>query len=251
MSEQLEIEPAHELATRQPQEVAPVNIGEMMRDAVRGGQPIKELAEVFIKMQDRDAERQFNTAFVELQREIPKVKAVKSVPNNDGTPRYSFAPFEEIDDQARPVCLRHGFTYTFGEGQDTPGKVVKLCTLAHVGGHSRTNSYSVRIGKGPPGCTESQQDGAAHSYAKRGALCDCLNIRVDKALDHNPRDEGKPVTADQAAELERRVHEINGDIERFLKFAGADMSARNRFATIPANRYAECDAMLRRKEGGK
>lgn len=233
-----------------------LNIGELVRAVVEKGvtqenaAAVKELLGVYVTMEDRNAERQFNIAFVELQKEIPKVRAIKTVPNNDGSPRYTFAPFEEIDDQARPVCLAHGFTYTFSEGEERPGKITKVCTLAHIGGHKRSNSYSVRVGKGPPGSSESQSDGAAHSYAKRGALCDALNIRIDKAFnpDHDPRNEGAMITKEQAAALEEQMLKVGADRDKFLKFAGANLSAPNPWLTIPSSRLEELVRMLAKKE---
>ena len=59
--------------------------------------------------------------------------------------------------------------------------------------------------------------------------------------------EGDPnakVTAAQATELEHRVKMTNSNVTAFLAVAKAKT-----FAEIPANRYAELDSMLRRKEG--
>lgn len=249
---QLALREQTEIQRAEPQSL---DVGRAIKQMIESGVTqdnavaIEKLLDVFVKVEDRNAEKAFNQAFIALQKEMPKVKAVKSVPGRDGSIRFMFAPFDEIDDQARVICLEHGFTYTFSEGEEKTGKITKVCILSHIGGHSRRNSYSVRIGHGPPGCTEQQADGSAHSYAKRGALCDALNIRIDKALETDPRQEGAFVTPEQAAELDRRVKESNSDVEKFLKWAGADLKAKNRFETIPASRYDELDAMLRRKEG--
>ncbi len=194
------------------------------------------------RLQEREAERAFAAAFVELQKEIGKVQATKVIPSRDGTMRSSFAPFEVIDDQARPICLRLGFTYSFGEGAFDAGRVTKICTLQHSGGHSRTNNYTVRIGRGPPECSESQADGSAHSYAKRGALCDALNIVV-RGIDNDARVEGGKVTKEQADELEHRVQMTNSNRDAFLKFAGAKS-----YGEIRASKYPILDGFLKGKE---
>lgn len=249
---ELALRPQADLQKVEPQRE--LDIGASLQHIIASGvtpdnaAAVEKLLDVYLKVEDRNAEKAFNADFLLLQQELPKVKAVKPVPGRDGTVRFTFAPFDEIDDQARPLCLKHGFTYTFSEGDEKAGKVTKICILSHKNGHSRRNSYSVRIGHGPPGCTESQADGSAHSYAKRGALCDALNIRIDKAIETDPRQEGGCVSAEQAKELDRRVKETNSNVEAFLRFAGADMKAQNRFATIPASRYQECDAQLRKKE---
>ena len=229
-------------------------IGEILSTLCAGGitkdnaEAVASLIASKQAMDARNAEREFNRDFVLLMQDIPKIRAMKSVPGRDGSIRFSFAPLEEIENQLRPLLAAHGFFYVFSEGESRQGCVTKVCTVGHRGGHSRNNSYTVRIGSGPPGCTESQSDGAAHSYAKRGALCDAFAIQIDKtAVD--PHAEGSFITEEQAEELERRVAETNSSRDAFLKFAGANMTAKNPWATITARRYSECDEMLRRKEG--
>lgn len=257
MSTPLEIETTA-LAKREPTELAkaePLDIGGLMQQIIASGKAnenaaaIEKLLDVHLKIEAKSAERLFNTAFVELQAEIPKVQATKIVPTKNGGIKFKYAPLEEIENQVRPICRKYGFTYSFTEGPARDGFVTKICKLRHIGGHCAENSFSVRIGAGPYGATETQADCAAHSSAKRGALCDALTIRVSQVEEQDPHNEGGPVTAQQAEELERRAKETNSNIDKFLQWAGADMSAKNRWATIPANRYDECDRQLRRKEG--
>lgn len=242
------------VALRPDQSVAaqPINPGEMMQQMIASGvtaenaAAFKELVLLSEHMEDRKDKKDFARAFVALQRDIPRIKATKVIPNRDGSMRSSFAPFDEIDSQARPICLEHGFSYSFSEGPFQQGKITKICTLLHEAtGIEKSNPFSVRIGSGPPGCSEAQADGAAHSYAKRGALCDALNIVVT-GLDNDAKVEGAPVTQEQADELERRVSETNSNKAAFLKFAGADS-----FAKISAVKYDVLDGFLRKKEQGR
>lgn len=205
----------------------------------------KELVVLSEHMEDRKAAREFAQDFMALQSELPRVQATKVIPDRSGGMRSSFAPFEEIDAQLRPIAQRHGFTYSFSEGPFQQGKITKICTVLHRGGHERSNPFSVRIGAGPPGCSEAQADGSAHSYAKRGSLCDAFNIVVH-GIDNDARMEGNvntPVSSYQADELERRVKETNSNVGAFLKLAGAA-----KFADIPASKYDMLDGLLRKKE---
>jgi len=195
------------------------------------------------KDMDKDAAvKAFAADFIAMMQEMPKIQATKIIPNRDGSMRSSFAPFEEIDTQLRPIAMRHGFTYSFSEGTFQQGKVTKICTVLHKGGHERSNPFSVRIGSGPPGCSEAQADGAAHSYAKRGALCDAFNIIVH-GIDNDARLEGAPVSKTVAFELERRVKETNSNVAAFLKLAGAAT-----FEEIPESKYSILDQLLAKKE---
>jgi hypothetical protein len=199
-----------------------------------------ELVKLYERMEDKKAEKEFAAAFVRLQAETRTVKATKAVPNNDGSVRYNFAPFEEIMAAVGPILERNGFTVAFST-DFAESRLIKICHLTHIGGHTRENKFAVRIGKGPPGSSEAQGDGAASTYAKRFALCDALNIVVEK--DSDARVEGGTITSDQAQELSRRVQEGNRDREKFLKFAGAKT-----FAEIPAAKYAILDEELSRLE---
>jgi hypothetical protein len=205
----------------------------------------RELVLLSEHMEDRKAKSEFAADFMALQAELPRVQATKVIPDKNGNMRSSFAPFEEIDTQLRPIAQRHGFTYSFSEGLFQAGKITKICTVLHRCGHERSNPFSVRVGNGPPGCSEAQADGAAHSYAKRGALCDAFNIVVH-GIDNDARLEGDtmtPVSKAQADELERRAKMTNSNLPAFLKLAGSAT-----FAGIPASKYEMLDGMLRKKE---
>lgn len=223
------------------------NVADMLQAVIQGGVTesnvgaVAQMVQLYERMQALDAEKQFAQAFVALQAEMPKVQATRPVPDKQGNVKYRFAPFEDIMNQVGPILQRHGFTVSFSS--DTKeGRILQTCTLQHVGGHKRSNTFAVRVGQGPPGSTETQADGAANTYAKRFALCDALNI-VIAHLDQDARAEGGHVTAEQAEELERRVHETNSDVMAFLKFAGA-----KKFSEIPAAKYNILDGFLTKKE---
>lgn len=188
------------------------------------------------------SKRDFAAAFVELQKELPEIQGTRKVPDKNGNTKFAYANFDDIDLIVRPICLRHGFTYSFHESLISEGRVTMIMTLQHSGGHFREIPYSVRIGSGPPGATESQSDVSGHTYAKRGALESGLSLRIiDKRED--VRDEGTPITKDQAEELARRLNAVNGDRNGFLRLAGATS-----FETILSGRYDVLDQALRKKE---
>lgn len=201
----------------------------------------KELVVLSERMEDRNAKREFASAFHAMQKDIPSIKAIRAVPDKQGGVKYKYAPYSDIMDKVQPLLDKHGFSIRFSSRND--GKCLTMvCTLTHVGGHSESNEFTNRIGAGPYGATETQADGAAGTSAQRNALCDMLNIVIRH---DDPRALGdlSPVSKDQADELERRVKETNSNVPAFLKFAGAKS-----FAEIPATKYDSLDQMLRRKE---
>lgn len=208
---------------------APMPVAQMMQMMIEKGitsenvLALEQLVKLQERLMDKDAEKQFASAFVALQAEMPKVEATRPVPNKDGSIRYHFAPFEEIMRQVGPFLKKHGFTVTFSTDYSAPtsatgpSRLIKSCTLQHTGGHSRTNTFAVRVGNGPPGSSEAQGDGAASTYAKRFALMDCLNI-VCIGLDDDARAEGGEITPEQARSLFERVTALKLPIERARKF---------------------------------
>lgn len=183
---------------------------------------IERLTDLYERLQAKDAEKQFASAFVALQAEMPAIQASKPVPNRDGSIRYHFAPYEGIMAQVKPLLQKHGFTVTFSCDFDER-RVIQSCTLQHIGGHSRTNKFAARIGNGPPGSSDAQGDGAASTYAKRFALCNALNIITgEQDTDGRPdaRNEGETISEDKVAYLKEQVRETKSDEAKFLQFAG-------------------------------
>jgi hypothetical protein len=251
--------PPNAVATRgaQPMAVsaAPQNtVADMLKMVVERGisaadvSAFKELVQLHREEVKLNAEKEFAAAFVALQKQLPTIQGHRPVPARDGTVKYRYANFDDIDQVVRPICLEHGFTYAFRESAVDNGRVTVVMTLQHSCGAFREIPYSVRVGSGPPGATESQADVSGHSYAQRGALESGLALRVVGARD-DAKMEGnldEKISTEQAEELERRVKMTNSNVPAFLSLAGA-----KKFAEIPANRYAELDGLLRRKEQGR
>lgn len=205
--------------------------GDMMQAIIEKGvtaenvAALEKLAELYERMEAKKAEREFAEAFVKLQAEMPAVKAERPVPGSNGTVRYCFAPLEDIMRQVRPSLQKHGFTVTFSSQADDK-RIIQTCTLAHTGGHSRTNAFAARIGRGPPGCTDTQADGAAATYAKRYSLCDALGIVVEH-LDTDGRadreaSDGAFISWEKQKYLQELVKEVNAEEPKFLRWAGVD-----------------------------
>lgn len=226
----------------QPVQTFQATPAQMLQAVVEGKITDANLA-TFKQLMAMNAEREFSAAFVALQADMPRIVAKTAVPNNDGTVRYKFAAYEDIMEQVRPYLQRHGFTLAFSQrfSEGTPQRLVAICTLTHTGGHSRSNEFAVRVGSGPPKASEAQADGAAGTYAKRFALCNALNIVIEK--DSDAKAEGAPITAEEAADLEKRVRASGMPVDIFLKFCGGAKS----FSEIAESHYQPAIDLLRSK----
>lgn len=183
---------------------------------------LEKLVGLYERNQAKNAEQEFARAFAELQKDMPKIQATRAVPNKDGTERYRFAPFEEIMREAQPFLSSHGFAISFNTKWDGP-RIVVSCKLLHSGGHSQTNEFAARVGDGPPGSNAAQADGAVKTLAKRNALCDALNIVVERDTDgDDARIEGDVITPAQAKEILDLIEATGTDKAKLLAFAKAD-----------------------------
>lgn len=196
------------------------------------------------RMEKIQAERNFAEALTALQGETIRVQARKKVEEKpDGSCRYKFAPYEDIMAQVQPMLAKHGFSITF-DTEVGDQRLTSICTLMHKGGHARQNKFAVRYGK-PPGSSDAQGDMSTKSYAKRGALCDALNISIEHDNDgrEDARIEGGPITQQQADTLRDWVDALGVDRLRFLKMAGVEKFEEIASAVLPALEYD-----LRKKE---
>ena len=243
MNTNLELTAAQPMEVARPEPAGSLSLESAFRAVVQGTVKLEHVA-VMKELLAMDAERKFNAAFVALRAELPTIVATTVISN-----RGKYEKFEDIMRVVGPLLTKHGFTVSFSQ-DFKENRIIETCTLSHAAGHSRPNSFAVRAGKAD---SDTQADCKASTTAKRNALCNALNIviRQDALLneDSDASLEGDPsafVTPDQAFELERRVNETNSNHGAFLRFAGS-----TRFSEIPANKYAELDSMLRRKEAGR
>ncbi len=225
------------------------SVAHMLQKVIDGGitadnvSALESLVGLYDRMQAKNAEREFASALIALQGETSSVQATKAVDEKpDGTVRYRFAPYTEIMRTVKPMLTRHGFSVTF-DTETGADRLTSICTLMHKSGHSRQNRFAVRYST-PPGASHPQGDMSTKNYAKRGALCDCLNIVVEH--DDDARMIGQPIGSALAEDLEARVRAVRSDVEMFLKYAGA-----SKFEDISDEKWETLDTMLKRKEAAK
>jgi len=238
---QLSLHESQPPAIHQPQ--GP-NIALMLQGVIDKGvtaenaQALTTLCDLFQKVEAKNAEREFNAAFVALQRELPVIVASSTIPNR--------GKYERYEDVWRQVCdpiQKNGFSVSYSQYADEKRITVK-CHLRHVAGHSQTTEFSVRLGGRAD--SETQADCKASTTAKRNSLLQALNIVIRQDIfqsdEADATIEGGCITETQVADLRALVDETKSDKAKFLDFAGAKS-----FEEIPASRFADLAEMLNRK----
>jgi hypothetical protein len=121
------------------------------------------------KMQDRNAQAEFNKAMAEMQCDIP---SIAERGKGHGTIRY--ATFEDINDVMKPIMQRYGFAISFKVVHEGAGVSV-TGILMHRGGHREETTMLL------PSDTSGSKNavqavGSSTSYGKRYVMSALLNI---------------------------------------------------------------------------
>lgn len=177
---------------------------------------LEKLLDLYDRVELRNAEKEFNTAFTKLQQDLPTIIAKSKIPN-----RGLYEKYEDIMAVVGPLLTKHGFSVSF-DMEPTDNRVTVRCTLRHLAGHSKTNSFAVRVGKAD---SETQADCKAATTSKRNALVQALSlvIRQDALIDDGDVGlEGEVLSPDRALFLREQLREVGGNETGFLAVAGVD-----------------------------
>jgi len=209
-----------ELATLPAQQISPAALMQAVIEKGISAENVgvlERLIELNERVELRNAEREFNRAFVALQADLPVIVASTIIPN-----RGKYERFEDVMSKVGPLLVKHGFTVSFTM-DFKESRIIETCHLKHVGGHSQSNSFAVRSGRAD---SDTQADCKAATTAKRNALLNCLNIVIRQdAMQNEEGDaslEGELISDDKIQYLREQVKETGSDEAKFLKFAGVD-----------------------------
>lgn len=119
---------------------------------------------------DRQAEEEFNRAFIRMKRDLKVVKKLGTASNG------KFARLEDIQRVVDPVLEEHDFFYSFIVDPVDGGTMIG-CQLTHESGHSRT-SRDVYTPDTSGNKNQIQAKGSSLSYGKRQMLTAVIGITL-------------------------------------------------------------------------
>ena len=176
---------------------------------------IKDMADLAMTMQDREAERRFRMAKHDAVMEMPTITKTGAITVNN-TVRSRYSKFEDIDRIVRPILSKHRLIITFNVNHE--GQMVTVQPiLSYADGEM---AYEEKGGEmvlavdttGSKNATQGA--GSAASYGKRHSMKAMLNIIEDgedndgqtkvelseeqKLLINNAREQAKGGTDDYA-----------------------------------------------------
>ena len=200
--------------------------GEMTSEKVAALEQLSKLQE---SMEDRQASRTFQRAFVQMQKHLPRIK-------RDGRLEYpvdskkpdgpmklvsKFAKWETLMEGIQPILSEHGFAISFksvprpGDG----GGLGVCAVLRHEDGHIETGEPFYVSLDTSGGKNNAQAYRSSASYGQRGAATLALNI-VTEGDDNDAKDltgEVKRLSEEQLDQLTAKLGEAGINPDAFLK----------------------------------
>jgi hypothetical protein len=183
------------------------------------------------RLEDRQAERAYNEAFIRLQPALPRIKRDGSLmypvdKNNPTGPQREiskYAKWESIDAAIRPVLTEHGFALNFRvEPRPDGGGLIVTAILRHQAGHKTEASIPVPLDTSG-GKNNLQGYGSSLSYGQRYSAKAVLNLITEGEDDDGNRGGLRFITDAQAEELRGLCKDAGRQEGPFLDhlFAGA------------------------------
>jgi head-tail adaptor len=228
------------LAVRE--EIQPANLLQaLVQVATTPGISI-DVIERMVALQERQEARQAQTAYMdamsECQKEIPQIDRSGRIMVKEKL-RSTFALHEDIDAAIRPIYTAHGFAVSY----DTRPKDAKIeieCKVSHRRGHFEVKTIVLPVDVSDFR-SAGQSVGSTLTYAKRQLLGMHFNI-VTKGTDNDGQGPAKPITEEQARDLQALMEEVKQDIPRFLKYFEIE-----KVSDLPAKELAGAIQDLERK----
>lgn len=169
---------------------------------------MQSLLDMQRQIEDRDAEKAFTRAFIELQADLPaikqdgKIEVRKKDARGERTGEVQqatpYATFNSIMKSVGPLLVKHGFTLSFStQPNEAAGRLLVTGLLAHAAGATRSTTFPLPI-EDSGSKNNVQGWGSSLSYGKRYCTISLLNIvseaKEDRDTDGFPGDFGRTKT---------------------------------------------------------
>ena len=135
---------------------------------------LEKFLDLQIKMEERQAEKDFNIALNKFQRICPIITKTKKV--SFKSVDYDYAPLDEIVSQIKPLLHKTGLSYSFDVEPIDDKDAILYTTIQHVNGFKKTSRYVFSMIHNDERMNISQRRKSAMTQAKREGLEDALGI---------------------------------------------------------------------------
>lgn len=194
---------------------------------------MERLMQMRERILDRDAQIAFSSAMAEMSPELPAIIERGKIDIGHGKPQ-SYALWEDINEQIKPVLSKYGFSLGFRTGR-TDTHIVVTGILRHRSGHIEETTLHLPLDtSGSKNAVQAV--GSSTSYGKRYTAAALLNL-TSRGEDDDGKAAGRKLTIDveQAQTIRDALTASKSSEAKFLKWAKVE-----RIEDIAADVYDSC-----------
>lgn len=268
-SEPADVVDAQPLAKVETQPLATVQgeteIGRLLNHALDKGidtDKLEKLVELYERMQDREAAKEFAASLADFQAECPSIEktSTANIVTRGGTNySYAYAELDAIATVVRPFLHTRGLSYAW-DCKVADRILTCTCTLRHVNGHSVSADFPCSI-ETSAAMSEPQKAAAALTFARRQSLVQVLGLTMTDPDNDGAGRPGPvgPITEERCRELNDLLIKaadawgISAEQEKaeFLKHFSKEVETELAALTdIPANWYKVAVRAVTSRLGG-
>ena len=198
---------------------------------------LEKMCELQIKMDAITAQKNFARAKAALQAELNTLPALGEM-KQGGFVKYRYPKLYQIDEAVRPICQRHGFSYSYDyDLASIDGRLVATTTfiLLHNDGHSEKTKFVCEVTKGAETDNRSliregsQKSGATQTASMRRAMIGGLGLTwCDPDTDGVDPGEVEKINTDELDTLKKLIDDVGmdeGSKDRFDKWIKSSFRA--------------------------
>ena len=193
---------------------------DMLDRAIAAGMGIDVLTKL-MDLQERweknKARRAFDEALSSAKAEIPIISKNRTVDftSPKGRTNYRYEDLAEVSRTVTPILGKNGLSFRFRTTSAPNEPITVTCIISHRDGHFEENSLSA--GRDDSGNKNPiQQVGSTVTYLQRMTLKAALGLAASD--DDDGKMAGGVITADQVANLQRIIKEVDVDEAKVLTF---------------------------------
>jgi len=203
---------------------------------------MERLMAMYERIEAKRAEAAYASALSDMQDALPAI-GERGKAKVNGEVRYTFALWEDINTAIKPVLKAHGFALSFRT--DFTDGISITAVLSHRAGHSERTT--IKLPADSSGSKNAVQAVASSvSYGKRYTAGALLNLTSHGEDDDAYRAAADYITGEQAVTLREMLEVTGSNQANFLKWLNVSS-----LSDIPAKRYGDALAQLKRKERAK
>jgi len=166
---------------------------------------LEKFLDLQIKMEDRQAEKEYYAAMANFQNECPIITKSKKVQFTSGSgkeTKYDYAPLDEIVSIIKPILKNNGLSYSFNMFELEGTKQANLITtIQHISGYKKSFNYHFDPIHDDSRMNISQRRKSAITFAKREGLESALGLVTTGVDDDARRAVDEMATPQQIAKI--------------------------------------------------